>query len=428
MSEDSQVAELRRRAEQGDGGAQCNLGVRYSTGDGVEKDEAQAVKWYRMAAQQGIVAAQFNLGLFYYQARGVQRDLQEAAHWYRTAADQGHARSQITLALLYETGEGVPRDEFEAIMWHRRAAEQGEAFSLRRLGMAYDLGLLVRKDLVEAHAWTNLAHVAGDAEAKQSLIGIQQQMTPVQVAEAVSLASDRWEGILRKTGKLTVDTPSQEETRSSLTDALPSIGVLFHGGPTVLQRGLLRCEKEGVPVPFTREEVNRFRFTLPFVSAAIATDALRDFPISDRLAACIRDQFSTWMRGRRLIPARVGDRILGPAELRIVKKSGLVSCGFLQEIEKQETTEGDLAQALQEYRVSALSDLLNGARKRVEEIGFDQSRREMFSLMAFATNLMVTGREIGEAANEHSFSLVVLTQIDRTVRQVYGEYFAAGGS
>ena len=41
-------------AEQGDAAAQFNLGVMYNNGRGVLKDEAEAVRWYRLAADQGL--------------------------------------------------------------------------------------------------------------------------------------------------------------------------------------------------------------------------------------------------------------------------------------------------------------------------------------------------------------------------------------
>ncbi|MCD7798298.1 MAG: SEL1-like repeat protein, partial [Akkermansiaceae bacterium] len=39
-----------RKAEQGDAEAQYELGVCYFKGEGVEKDEKEAVRWYRKAA------------------------------------------------------------------------------------------------------------------------------------------------------------------------------------------------------------------------------------------------------------------------------------------------------------------------------------------------------------------------------------------
>ena len=46
------------KAKQGDAGAQFMLGDCYYRGEGVEKDFAEAVKWYRKAAAQGDASAQ----------------------------------------------------------------------------------------------------------------------------------------------------------------------------------------------------------------------------------------------------------------------------------------------------------------------------------------------------------------------------------
>ena len=45
-------------AEQGHDVAQAELGRLYAEGVGIEKDETEAVKWYRMAAEQGIAVAE----------------------------------------------------------------------------------------------------------------------------------------------------------------------------------------------------------------------------------------------------------------------------------------------------------------------------------------------------------------------------------
>ena len=57
-------------AEQGDVGAQYNLGVMYADGEGVPEDDAEAVRWYRIAAEQGDVGAQYNLGVMLRPRRG----------------------------------------------------------------------------------------------------------------------------------------------------------------------------------------------------------------------------------------------------------------------------------------------------------------------------------------------------------------------
>ena len=49
---------LKPLADQGDAGAQNTLGIMYANGRGVPKDDAQAVKWFRLAADQGHAGAQ----------------------------------------------------------------------------------------------------------------------------------------------------------------------------------------------------------------------------------------------------------------------------------------------------------------------------------------------------------------------------------
>ena len=48
-------------AEQGNAKAQYNVGLMYDKGWGVPKNDAEAVKWYRMAAEQGNELAKYYL-------------------------------------------------------------------------------------------------------------------------------------------------------------------------------------------------------------------------------------------------------------------------------------------------------------------------------------------------------------------------------
>lgn len=73
-------------AERGDVGAQFTLGEMYSRGQGVPRDEADALKWYRMAADQGHAGAQNNLGIGYTLGKGVPKDFVLAYMWYDIAA------------------------------------------------------------------------------------------------------------------------------------------------------------------------------------------------------------------------------------------------------------------------------------------------------------------------------------------------------
>ena len=79
------LQEWRPLAEQGDAGAQLNLGYMYDNGYGVPQDYKEAVKWYLRAAEQGSDRAQYNLGLMYDVGYGVPQDFVRAHMWYDIA-------------------------------------------------------------------------------------------------------------------------------------------------------------------------------------------------------------------------------------------------------------------------------------------------------------------------------------------------------
>jgi len=61
----------------------------YSTGQGVPKDAAKAVHWYRKAAEQGSASAQSNLGNVYEYGLGVLKDVVLAHMWFNIASANG---------------------------------------------------------------------------------------------------------------------------------------------------------------------------------------------------------------------------------------------------------------------------------------------------------------------------------------------------
>ena len=159
----------RQAAEQGNVSAQSSLGYMYRTGDGVAKDSAEAVKWYRKAAEQGDASAQSSLGEMYGYGDGVTRDSTEAAKWYRKAAERGDARFQWFVGTLFAQGSRVTKDTTEAAAWYRRAAESGFAYAQSSIGNLYRAGDGVGKDSREAVVWYRKAAEQGEASAQHSL-------------------------------------------------------------------------------------------------------------------------------------------------------------------------------------------------------------------------------------------------------------------
>jgi TPR repeat protein len=123
-------------------------------GQGVVKEYAEAVKWYRLAAQQGNEFAQYNLGVMYANGQGVVKDYAEATKLFRLAAQQGHKTAQYNLGVMYNKGQGVVQD------------------------------------YVKAHSWFNLAAVYGDPAALGGRDSVAKRMTPQQIADAQKLARD----------------------------------------------------------------------------------------------------------------------------------------------------------------------------------------------------------------------------------------------
>jgi TPR repeat protein len=167
---------FRKAAEQGNAGAQNNLGSCYQNGHGVTNDYVEALKWYRKAAEQGLGTAQVNLGSMYRDGKGVETNYTEAAKWLRKAAEQGDIDERIKINLqmelgrMYQIGLGVPQDDTESVKWYRKAAEQGDADAQARLGGMYEDGKGVTQDYVEAAKWYRRAAEQGDILA-QSILG-----------------------------------------------------------------------------------------------------------------------------------------------------------------------------------------------------------------------------------------------------------------
>jgi TPR repeat protein len=144
----------------------------------------------KVLANQGDHDAQNKLGAAYYNGTGVEKNMAEAARWFRQAAEKGYAKAQHNLGIMYYVGEGVPHDEAEAVKWFSRAAEQGLAAAQHNLGVMYHQGKDIPKDPVMAFMWLSLASEQKYEEAIKYRNDLTPQMTPAQLEEARTRARD----------------------------------------------------------------------------------------------------------------------------------------------------------------------------------------------------------------------------------------------
>jgi len=84
------------------------------------------MKWYRKAAEQNYAEAQNSLGVCYEKGQGVTKNQAEALKWFRKATEQNLAMAQYNLGICYEYGRGVAEDSVEAYKWVLLAARQGD--------------------------------------------------------------------------------------------------------------------------------------------------------------------------------------------------------------------------------------------------------------------------------------------------------------
>jgi len=126
-------------ARKGDANAAYNLAVVHEHGDGVAKNLAEALKWYRVAAEKGDRTSQSRLGTMYLNGEGTARNETEGWRWineHRVAhLHHGHhpqmaAWRKQAAALIAE------RDMRESALASRRNGDQVMAELRRRAGMS----------------------------------------------------------------------------------------------------------------------------------------------------------------------------------------------------------------------------------------------------------------------------------------------------
>jgi TPR repeat protein len=180
------VQELRWNEMQGDPEAAFKLGASYHDGDGVQKDLAEARKWFEVAAKAGERRAQFNLGLMYLNGEGGDKDVTLARRWFERAADQGNERAHFQLGLMYYKGEGQQQDFAKAKEHFQSAALSDVAEAQTNMGVMAVRAEAGSQDLVEAYAWFTIAAEKGSATAIESKAKLESSLSTAQKEQAAA--------------------------------------------------------------------------------------------------------------------------------------------------------------------------------------------------------------------------------------------------
>jgi len=90
---------LSRLANNGDAGAQLQLGLAYRDGRyGLTPDAKIALYWLKQSATGGNAYAEDAIGSAYAEGQGTEKNTQLAEQWYRKAIKDGDANAKVQLA------------------------------------------------------------------------------------------------------------------------------------------------------------------------------------------------------------------------------------------------------------------------------------------------------------------------------------------
>ncbi|MEP4734821.1 peptidoglycan-binding protein [Parvibaculum sp.] len=178
-------------ATKGDAAAQYEVGLRYSNGEGVTQDMAEAAKWFERAAKQGLTVAEYRLAAQYEKGRGVTQSDAKAREWYEKAAKGGNVKAMHNLAVIHAEGRGTAQDFTTAASWFTQAANYGLGDSQYNLAILNERGLGVTKNPVEAYKWLDIAAKGGDKGAAAKRDAIATELSPEDLARA-KVASGTW--------------------------------------------------------------------------------------------------------------------------------------------------------------------------------------------------------------------------------------------
>ena len=111
-----------RAAERGTEEAQFQIAEMYRTGDCVEKNPREALKWYNIAAENGSADAQYYLAEMYRMgSSSTDKNFSEALKWYKLSAENGNYDAMHELGFIYYRGDGVEQNYNEAYYWFKKS-------------------------------------------------------------------------------------------------------------------------------------------------------------------------------------------------------------------------------------------------------------------------------------------------------------------
>jgi uncharacterized protein len=141
--------------------AQVCYGRMLLEGTGIERNAAEALKWFQRASLSNDIDAVNMVGRCFDNGWGTPEDPAAAAQHFRRAADAGHAWAQYNVGHLYLDGRGVARDPALAFFYYSKAAAQRHERAMSLVGRCCEEGWGTARDLDAAANWYRRSAEAG---------------------------------------------------------------------------------------------------------------------------------------------------------------------------------------------------------------------------------------------------------------------------
>jgi TPR repeat protein len=145
--------------------AQSSYGFMLLTGDGVDKNEEEALKYFKLSAEQGDPNGSYN----YAKRLESNQDVKQAFSYFEKAASGGNVQAMLTVAVMAYQGKGTEKDHKKAVEFVKKAIEGGSIDGHTVLGFFNEQGIEGQKNIDTAVSEFKIAAAGGNVVALAKL-------------------------------------------------------------------------------------------------------------------------------------------------------------------------------------------------------------------------------------------------------------------
>lgn len=191
-------------AHNGKSEAQYMLAICYASGNGIEKNEITARKWFKLSADKGYAKAQLALGIWLINGIGGERQIPLGIEYCEKSAKQNYSEAFNYLGKLFFDGKITDQNYSKAVLYYEKAVKAGSLDAIFNLAYCYQNGLGIEKNLIKAFELFKNASSKGFIPAAFSLAECYENGLGVDINYTLALkyysssAAKKWKNSIIK--------------------------------------------------------------------------------------------------------------------------------------------------------------------------------------------------------------------------------------